>query len=247
MKKILLIILVLSSFLFASNKKTVVFKSLDNLLVTADLYLIDEDKNRPFIILFHQAKSSRGEYNEIAIRLNQLGYNCMAVDLRAGKISNGVINETHVQAVETYKKTSYLKARLDIIAALNYAGQYSMKLITWGSSYSASLILKTVGEKPRYSKAILAFSPGEYFGKFGKSDNYIALSAKKLKIPVFITSAGDEKLNWIKIYNAVPNTYRTAYLPTTKGHHGSSALWSKYDDSEGYWTAVEKFLKSLNL
>jgi len=247
MKKILVLILIFSSFLFAANKKTVVFKSLDNLPVTADLYMIDKDKSRPFIVLYHQAQSSRGEYSEIAQKLNALGYNCMAVDLRSGRHSNGIKNQTYLEALKRNKKTNFLKARLDIVAALHYARQYSNSLIAWGSSYTASLVLKTIGEKPRYSKAILAFSPGEYFKKYGKPDNYIAKSARKIRIPTFITSAGDEKLNWIKIYNAIPQKYRTSYLPQTQGNHGSSALWSQYKDSEEYWSAVESFLKSLKL
>lgn len=35
--------------------KTIVFKSLDGLTITADLYITHNDKNTPFIVLFHQA------------------------------------------------------------------------------------------------------------------------------------------------------------------------------------------------
>jgi dienelactone hydrolase len=245
MNKILLFIFLIVSFVDASNKKVIEFKSLDNLLITADLYMIDDDINRPFIILYHQAKSSRGEYNEIAIRLNTLGYNCMSVDLRAGDSSNNIKNETYLRAHKSNKKTSQLKARIDIISALHYARQYSNNLIAWGSSYSASLILKTIGEKPRYAKAILAFSPGEYFSTVGKPDDYIRNSAKKIKIPVFITSAKNEVKNWQEIYNVINQEHRIAFIPKSKGNHGSSALWSKYPSSSEYWVAVEKFLKSL--
>lgn len=239
-------LLIFSSLIFArANKDTVTFKSLDNLEITADLYMTGE-KNRPLILLFHQANSSRGEYPEIANRLNQLGFDCMAVDLRSGKISNGIKNRTHLEAIKHSKDTSYLSSRIDIIASFNYARQYSDNLIAWGSSYSASLVLKTIGEKPRYAKAILAFSPGEYFEKFGKPNNYISSSARKLKIPVFITSARDEKNSWIKIYNAIDSPYRKSFLPSSSGHHGSSALWSKYSDNSEYWRATEKFLFDLN-
>ena len=247
MKKFLLLFLIIFSFANAANKETVEFKSLDNLLITADLYMIDKDVNRPLIVLYHQAQSSRGEYNEIALKLNALGFNCLAVDLRSGDSSNGIENETYLRAVKNHKKTTQLKSRMDIIAALHYAKQYSNSLIAWGSSYSASLILKTIGEKPRYSKAILAFSPAEYFSKKGKPNDYIQSSAKKLKIPVFITSAKDEMKNWQEIYNSIDQKYRVAFIPKSKGHHGSSALWSKYQSSPEYWAAVESFLKSLKL
>ena len=247
MSRVLILILLMFSFVNATNKKTIEFKSLDNLLITADLYMIDEDVNRPFIVLYHQAQSSRGEYNDIALRLNTLGYNCMAVDLRSGKYSNGVKNQTYVQAVKNYKKTTYLNARIDIIASIHFARQYSKNIIAWGSSYSASLLLKTIGEKPRYAKAILAFSPGEYFSMFNKPDDYIKNSAQKLQIPVFITSARNEVKDWEAIYHAIGQKYRKNFIPKSKGHHGSSALWPKYNSSSEYWTAVESFLKSLKL
>jgi len=247
MNRIIIFVFLLSSLAIAANIKTVEFKSLDNLTLRADLYMIDEDEDRPFIVLYHQAQSSRGEYNKIALKLNSLGFNCMAVDLRSGKISNNIKNESYLNAVKSHKKTSYLKARMDIVAALHYARQYSTKLIAWGSSYSASLILKTIGEKPRYAKAILAFSPGEYFSKFSKPNDYISSSAKKLKVPVFITSKRDEINNWKNIYDSIDEKYRVKFIPKANGHHGSSALWPKYSSSSEYWIAVENFLNSLKL
>ncbi len=247
MKKIALIILVISLSLFANSKKTISFNSLDNTTMAADLYMVDEDINRPLIVLFHQAQWSRGEYNEIAPKLNKLGFNCMAVDLRAGNRINGVLNQTYLNARKNHKKTKYLNTRIDIVAAFQEARSYSNKLIAWGSSYSAALLLKNIGEKPRYAQAILAFSPGEYFEKFGKPKDYITSSAKKLKMPVFITSARDEKNRWINIYDAIDRKYRVSFIPTTKGNHGSRALWSQFDDNQAYWHEVEKFLNSLNL
>jgi dienelactone hydrolase len=67
----------------ATSQDKVSFHAEDGLKITADLYLIDFSE--PFILLFHQAESSRGEYNDIAPRLNKLGYNCLAVDLRSGQ------------------------------------------------------------------------------------------------------------------------------------------------------------------
>jgi dienelactone hydrolase len=247
MNKILFLIVFISTMLLGSTKKIIEFKSLDNTVIVADLYLLDEDVNRPMIVLFHQAGWSRGEYNEIAPRLNKLGYSCMAVDLRSGGEVNDVKNQTHLNAKKSNKKTGYLNSRIDMIASFQKARIYSNKLIGWGSSYSASLLIKTVGEKPRYTKAILAFSPGEYFEKFGKSNDYISSSAKKLKIPIFITSSKFEKNSWQNIYNSIDKKYFKFFIPKSDGNHGSRALWSKFEDSDKYWDNVENFLKKLNL
>ena len=79
-------------------QQMVTFFSSDGLTVTADLYL--KDKSYPFIILFHQANFSRGEYQETAPKLMKLGYNCLAVDLRSGKEVNFIKNETAAKAHE---------------------------------------------------------------------------------------------------------------------------------------------------
>jgi len=74
--------------------ETITFPSKDGLTITADTYITNPDNKTPFIVLFHQAGWSRGEYNEIAPKLNKLGFNCMAVDQRSGGSVNGIQNET---------------------------------------------------------------------------------------------------------------------------------------------------------
>ena len=89
--------------------ETISFKSKDGVEIAADLYMTHPD-TVPFIVLFHQAGSSRGEYLDIAPQLNQLGFNCLAVDLRSGKESNGIVNLTNEHARSAMKETSYLDA-----------------------------------------------------------------------------------------------------------------------------------------
>ena len=84
--------------LTASAQEKVSFFSEDSLNITADLYL--NDYLNPFILLFHQAESSRGEFKNIAPKLMKLGYNCLAVDLRSGEKSNYIKNETAYRASE---------------------------------------------------------------------------------------------------------------------------------------------------
>ena len=88
----------------------------------------------------------------------------------------------------------------------------------------------------------LAFAPGEYFDGSGKDKNYITGFAKKIKSPVFITSAKDEKENWQPIYDAIPSSKKQFFLPESNGNHGSKALWEKFEDSIYYWESVTKFL-----
>jgi dienelactone hydrolase len=230
----------------AEEPRTIRFAAEDGLTITADLYRIDDD-TAPFIVLFHQAGSSRGEYREIAPRLNALGFHCMAVDLRAGNTMRDVPNETARQARAARRPTTYLDALPDMRAALRHARSQLARgtLIAWGSSYSAALVLRLAADNPELVDAALAFSPGEYFGRLGKPGAWIREAAGRIRQPVFITSARDERRAWAAIFDAIPAPSKTSYLPTTRGNHGARALWKRFADSPGYWTAVSAFLRTV--
>ena len=219
--------------------RTVSFPSLDKLDVTADLYYIGDD--HPLIILCHQARFSRGEYIESAKKFNELGYNCMAIDQRSGNEINNVINKTAYLAEKKGLKQDYLSAEQDIIAAINYASSINLDdIILLGSSYSASLVLKiaSVNKKVR---AVMSFSPGEYFG----AQLNLQTSIQSLDVPCFITSSRKE-FSSIKVLTSKLNTSKiTLFLPNEEGKHGSKALWSSYKHNEEYWCAIKKFLKEL--
>ena len=241
---LLLALLFITTASSANATETISFKSADTLLITADRYTPHSSDTAPLIVLFHQAGSSRGEYNEIAPKLNKLGFNCIAVDLRSGEYSRGKDNETAIRAGKQNLPTSYADALPDIIAALKYARKNyaNSKIIAWGSSYSAALVLKVAGDRPELIDGVLAFSPGEYFSHVGKSKTWIRESAKNIKAPTFITSARSEAADWAPIYEVIDTASRRSFIPETTGKHGSKALWEKYDDSTAYWQAVTEFL-----
>jgi dienelactone hydrolase len=242
--------LILSMTLLTACKKedlksgTINFKAKDGVNITADLYIAHE-KSAPFIILFHQASHSRGEYLEIGPKLNELGFNCMAVDQRSGRVAKDVINETNQDAVRLNKGISYGDALPDLEAALLYVKD-ELKvedILIWGSSYSASLAL-ILGEKyPKAVDGILAFSPGEYFRL---EDKTVAEYAKGIKCPVFITSNKSEYNTWKPIYEEISSDQKTYFLPEGQGAHGSRALWETTNANQEYWEAVEDFLKGFN-
>jgi len=224
------------------------FLSKDGLLITADTYISKTEKNRPLIVLFHQAGWSRGEYLEIAPKLNKLGFDALAVDLRSGKAVNGVVNQTAKAARKAGKGMRYVDALPDMEAALLYARKLVGKngnVIAWGSSYSSALVLQLMGEKPALADAILSFSPGEYFKKSGKPAHWIQQSAQSITVPVFITSAKSEKGNWSDIFKGIKSKNKVSFIPEGSGSHGSRALWNKFSDNKEYWLAVSEFLISI--
>ena len=220
------------------------FPSSDGLTITADVYAPHADPETPFLLLCHQARWSRGEYREIAPRFNAMGFNCMAIDQRSGEGTNNIENETAKAARARGLGTGYLDARPDIGAALRYARKTYARgpLIAVGSSYSASLVLEIVGNEKGIADGVISFAPGEYFARFGASATFVTDGARKLEVPVFITSARKEESSWRPIYDEIPSHEKAFYLPGTKGNHGARALWKRFDDSPGYWNALSVFL-----
>lgn len=229
----------------STSFKMIRFKSTDDIDIIADIYDLNDDKS-PIILLFHQARYSRGEYKEIAPKLNKLGFTCIAIDQRSGQEVNGVVNETSKQATELGLKTDYINALPDLEATLNYTIEHypSRKIIIWGSSYSSSLVFILKNKYKNEVSAILSFSPGEYFTYEEKE---IKDFANEANCPVFITSAKNEFENWQAIYEAIPSMDKEYFLPEQTGFHGSKALWKMNEGYELYWEAVTAFLNKVKM
>ena len=205
------------------------FPSLDGLEITADLFHVADDA--PVFVLCHQARYNRTEYTETAKALMARGYNCLATDQRSGGVLNDQDNETAKRATAKGLPTSYLDAEPDIIAAVNYmAEKYNQQVILVGSSYSASLRLKVAKENPNV-KAVLSFSPGEYFG----SKLALGKTIAGLDKPTFITSSKSEAKGTKPLANVVTKDKITHFVPASDGAHGSRVLWSKQPFSDEYW------------
>ncbi|HEY4787814.1 MAG TPA: dienelactone hydrolase family protein [Bacteroidales bacterium] len=221
-------------------QQTVTFPSSDGLPVTADLYM--QDKSMPYIILYHQANFSRGEYKETAPKLMKLGYNCLAVDLRSGKEVNYIRNETAERAREKNLPTEYLDAEKDMLSAIEYVKKLTKdKIILFGSSYSASLALKIGRTNPAVS-AVVAFSPGEYFQPHLTLKPVLA----KFDKPVFIAATKSEYPYAKEMMSEVSGNFITWWTPAKgSGIHGSRALWQSSQENEDCWMSLLMFFKNL--
>jgi dienelactone hydrolase len=218
---------------------TIQFASTDSLQITADEYKTND--TLPWILLCHQAGFSRGEYRQTASWFASFGYNCLAIDQRSGNEVNGVKNETAERATKAGKPTTYLDAEQDIRAALDYLYLKSKKsVILVGSSYSAGLVLWIAVNNPRV-KAVISFSPGEYYGE----KLNLTKSVASLDKPCFITSAKKEAPGVTPIFDAISSANKVQFVPIASGKHGSKALWIESEGSAEYIEAVAAFLRSL--
>jgi len=228
---------------FTYSKKNVEFPSKDGLIISADLYEVDPDK--PVILLTHQGGYNKYEYADIAPRLNEMGFNALAIDQRSGGSFAGKHNETYNRATQNgVEKIQFADAAQDIESAIDYlASKYQQKIIVWGSSYSSSLALH-VAAKNNNVKAVLSFSPGDYFGEAFPS---LKTVLPKIKQPFLVTSSREEADGLEGLLSDVNQSkIQLQFIPESDGFHGSRALWIDQAGAEEYWAAVTSFLKEIN-
>jgi dienelactone hydrolase len=196
------------------------------------------ERPKALILLFHQAGSSKDEYATIAPKLVKAGYSALAIDQRAGDRMFG----PNLTADGLGKSTGYLEAMPDLQAALDWAEQRKLPVVLWGSSYSSSLIFGLAAANPGEVKALLAFSPGEYFD----DKMWVRRAAAKVTVPVFVTQASDTKeiAEAKAVLEAVASTDKRQFEPQA-GVHGSSTLIPARNPqgAEENWGNVLMFLR----
>ncbi|MFK7952303.1 MAG: alpha/beta hydrolase [Ekhidna sp.] len=229
-----------SNFCFTTQGTEVIFESKDGLPISGHLYSIDDQS--PVILLCHQAGYNKHEYADIAPRLNALGYNCLAIDQRSGGSFADEENSTFENAKAKGLSTEYVDAEQDMVAALEYLEKrYNQKVILWGSSYSSALSLHIGNNKN--VKAIISFSPGDYFGEQKENLSEVIPALDK---PFFITSSKAESVRLKEIIGDMKlSNSQVHFIPKNDGFHGSKALWVGQDGADEYWDALKQFLEAV--
>jgi dienelactone hydrolase len=197
----------------------------------------------PIILLFHQAGSSKSEYDPIAPRLSEMGYNALAIDQRSGGDLYSPPNET-VEHLGKSQDGDYRAALPDMDAAVEWAKKTypNAPIYVWGSSYSAALVFALAARHPRDVKAVIAFSPDEYIVQ---NKHFVRNSAARITCPVFVDSAADrgEEAAAKAILADVRSDDKMQFVPHA-GIHGSSTLRDDRDAAGAAenWDAVTRFL-----
>ena len=236
---ILFLTFVFSSF-SAIRVKTITFTAVDGLEITADEYIVDPFK--PYVLLFHEQGSSRGEFSTIATRLNKLEFNCLAVDLRNGGKYDYVSNETVKQLREKHLESDFNGIEQDMLAAIQYVqGKSNLPVVLFGSGANGSLSLK-VALSDTLVRAVVALSPGEYFMPEVKIQEVIA----PLEKPVFITSSKAEFPYVSELASGIDQNYVSLFEPKQgAGERGTGSFSVDYEYNTEYWLALILFFKDL--
>jgi len=140
---------------------TVTFKSEDGVTIHGELYLAEESKAGPFLLLFPVSSGGgdgRSEYGPLVGRLMEAGFSALAIDQRVGGTFMGGINRT---AQGIGRELPFCEAWPDLLAALRYAEDqgFTGPKIAWGSSYSGALVFRLAAEQGDRLAGVIAFSP----------------------------------------------------------------------------------------
>ncbi len=223
------------------------FPSLDSVLIRGHWY--SSNDTAVTILLCHQARWNKYEYDSIAVVLQQKGYNCLAIDQRCGGEMGAKkerVNVTMQNALAAERQVDYLDAEKDIIAAISYLYEkVSRPIVLWGSSYSSTLALY-IGLESEKVGAIVAFSPGDYFAE--DKGSLIPLIENSQK-PFWITCSKKEEIETKGLFrNQNLSMNQIFFVPSNDGEHGSKALWSNVPGHKEYWDSLMDFLnpKSIN-
>ncbi|MFM9873189.1 MAG: alpha/beta hydrolase [Fimbriimonadaceae bacterium] len=218
--------------------REVSFPSADGTVIHADFYKKD-GSGRNMAVLFHQMGSSGKEYETIAAKLLEMGYDCLAPDMRGGGNlfgSHRNIGDASLPAPE--------RAELgyqDMQATMKWvkANEPRKQMIVWGSSYSAGLVFPLVVGEQNVS-ALLSFSPTT--PSFNKRMVFDGID-----IPIFITMPQNEEASRAEMMKMLkfPNV---THFKQHGGVHGSSTVIESKNSTgaKENWDAVVKFLNSLD-
>ncbi len=216
------------------------FKAEDGITITADHYF--SKKNSPYILLFHQEQSSRGEFDSIAERFVKMSYNCLAVDLRSGAKYGFIENQTAKTLLISGKSIDVLESLKDIKAAIEFTWNLSgQQVILFGSASSASLSL-IEGKENEHVKAIIAFSPGEYFLPGLEMKKFLSAYPKKVYV-----GCSDQEFIYIKeMFSEMEDKNKIIFKPNFgPGSRGTSALLRQNSSRDEYWLSLLIYFKSL--
>lgn len=220
----------------------------DGVTIYGQKYFSNLNAKTPMILLFHQAGSNgRGEYADIIPWLNKSGFRVMVWDQRSGGEHFGSFNRT-VNGLPSGTPTSYCDAYPDLQAALDLTVKQGIaeKIIVWGSSYSAALVVQLAAKNSQHIDGVAAFSPASGGPlKHCRARQWI----EQVKAPVLVMRPKSEMARESSIkQRALFDKAGVTFRVIDNGVHGSSMLVdsrTEHDMSHAR-AGVVKWLKSVS-
>jgi len=220
------------------------FYTKDSVRIFGDLF--QKDRSASTILLFHQGGSNaRAEYGPIIPKLQEEGFNILAIDQRSGGQAYGSYNRTIAQMASN--EFGYCDAYADLEGALNYVKEQGMtgKKIVWGSSYSGSLVIQLASKNPDEIDAVLAFSPASGGPMQDcRPDEYF----ESLEVPLLLLRpVGETEIESVQQQLEMAQQAGHQTYVADPGTHGSSMLVEERAEGsvDAHWQVVLSFLRTI--
>lgn len=200
------------------------FITKDGVKIVADLYSVSNPIG--WLVLSHMMPATKESYSDLAQRLQNLGYESLAIDLRGHGESDGGPN-----GFTQFSDSEHQKSIFDLEASVDYLiknrGAVAEKISFIGASIGANLSLQYISEHPEYKTAILLSAGLNYKGI--KTEPMV----KKLKVGqkiLFVGAKDDERsggnnveMNQ-KLYDLTPAGIEKKIQIYDSGGHGTDIL-----------------------
>ncbi|MBI2450715.1 MAG: alpha/beta fold hydrolase [Parcubacteria group bacterium] len=143
----------------ANNIETINFKTSDNVIIVGD-YFKTADPKAPAVLLLHMMPADRFSWTELAKKLQQNGFQCLAIDLRGHGESRDQ-NGKHLN-YRNFSDLEHQSSKFDVDRSVKFFIEKGIKLENIsiiGASIGANLALDfAVGHNE--IKAVVLLSPG---------------------------------------------------------------------------------------
>lgn len=191
----------------------VILKTKDDLDIVGDYYNLSTQKQG--VLLLHMMPANRKSWWDLALKLEDNGFQVLAIDLRGhGESTNGP------DGYKNFSNEEHQKSILDIEAALDFFKVLNIKLeniIIGGASIGANLAL-WYGSENNEIKKIFCLSPGINYREI-KPLNFVNKLTSDQQI--FIATSLDDKNNAnesYEIFEKTPSKDKKIIIYKSAGH-----------------------------
>ncbi len=200
-------------------------KTKDGVKISADLYSVDNAFG--WLVLVHMMPATKESYKDLATRLQRLGYESLAIDLRGHGESDGGPNG-YLNFSDVDNQKSILDLEAAAIDLIQERGATPDKISFIGASIGANLSLQYISENPEFKIVVLLSVGLNYHGI--KTEPLV----KNLKAgqKVFFISAKDDDNNTKesqKLFDLTPAGIEKEIKIYNSGGHGTDILGNQSD------------------
>jgi len=183
------------------------FNTNDGIKIAATFYK-SQNPNGVGVILLHMRAKSRGDWADFAAKLNDAGFDALAIDFRGHGESGGV-------SVNKFSESDYQKLTLDVAAAEDYLKNENIKITIAGGSIGANTALNYAVQNPNV-KAVVLLSPGLNY-KGVRTDG----TSKQITVPIFLASSSDDPQSYDGLATWKANIKNLELVTYTDAGHGT--------------------------